>query len=234
MGPLENGAAGLLEALRTSVGHLGTLMVLGANIPHDLVNRRPESARETLLADASVFDPLSAPVFSEVGYFAEVFRRAPGTLVSDNPSGRIGAQGRLAEKLLRDAPWHDYYGPGSPLQKLCEAGGKILRIGANPDTTTVLHYAEYLADVPNKRRVRRHYRCKSVGGFAIRAVECLDDEDGIVPVDGEDYFARILRDYLALGRGRRGQVGDAAAELIEAADIANFGAQWMIRNLAQP
>lgn len=189
IGPLENGAAGLLEALRISVGHQGTLlMVLGANIPHDWVNKRPESVRETL----------------------------------------------LAEKLLRDAPWHDYYGPGSPLQKLCEAGGKILRIGANPDTTTVLHYAEYLADVPNKRRVRRHYRCKSVGGFAIRAVECLNDEDGIVPVDGEDYFARILRDYLALGRGRRGQVGDAAAELIEAADIANFGAQWMIRNLAQP
>ena len=189
IGPLENGAAGLLEALRISVGHQGTLlMVLGANIPHDWVNKRPESVRETL----------------------------------------------LAEKLLRDAPWHDYYGPGSPLQKLCEAGGKILRIGANPDTTTVLHYAEYLADVPNKRRVRRHYRCKSVGGSAIRAVECLNDEDSIVSVDGEDYFARILRDYLALGRGRRGQVGDAAAELIEAADIANFGAQWMTRNLSQP
>ena len=138
---------------------------------------------------------MSAPVFSEVGYLAEVFRRAPGTLVSDNPSGRLGA---------------------------------------NTDTTTVLHYAESRADVPNRRRVRRHYRCKSAGGSAIRAVECLDDEEGIVHVDGEDYFARILRDYLALGRGRRGQVGDAAAELIEAADIANFGAQWMTRNLSQP
>jgi hypothetical protein len=111
-------------------------------------------SRETLLADAPVFDPLSAPVFSEVGYLAEVFRRAPGTLVSDNPSGRIGA---------------------------------------NTDTTTVLHYAEYRADVPNRRRVRRHYRCKSAGGSAIRAVECLDDEEGIVHVDGEDYFAYLER-----------------------------------------
>ena len=143
IGPLKNGATGLLEALRTSMGDQGTLlMVLGANIAHDWVNKRPESEREAVLADAAVFDPLSAPVFSEVGYFAEVFRRARGTLVSDNPSGRFGAQGRLAELLLRDAPWDDYYGSGSPLERLCEAGGKMLRIGADPDTTTVLHFAE--------------------------------------------------------------------------------------------
>ena len=200
---------------------------------HDWVNKRPELEREALLADAPIFDPLRAPVFSEVGYFAEIFRRAPGTLVSDKPSGRFGGQGRLAEMLLRDAPWHDYYGPGSPLARLCEAGGKILRIGANPDTTTVLHFAEYLADLPNKRRVRRHYRCKGAGGSVIRAVDCLDDEDGIVRVDGEDYFARILKDYLALGSARRAQVGNAAAEVIDAADIAGFGARWMTQNLSQ-
>jgi aminoglycoside N3'-acetyltransferase len=234
IGLVSNGAVGLLEALRTSMGDDGTLlMVLGANIANDWVNKRPESEREPLLADASIFDPLSAPVFSEVGYFAEVFRRAPGTLVSDNPSGRFRALGRLAEMILRDAPWHDYCGPGSPLERLCEAGGKILRIGANPDTTTVLHFAEYLADVPNKRRVRRHYRCKSAGGSASRAVECLDNEDGIVHVDGEDYFARMLKDYLALGRGRRARLGNAVAEIINAADIASFGARWMTQNLSQ-
>ena len=171
IGPLRNGADGLLDALRTSVGEDGTLlMVLGANIAHDWVNKRPELEREALLADAPIFDPLRAPVFSEVGYFAEIFRRAPGTLVSDKPSGRFGGQGRLAEMLLRDAPWHDYYGPGSPLEKLCQAGGKILRIGANPDTTTVLHFAGYLVDAPNKRRVRRHYRCKGAGGSVLSLI----------------------------------------------------------------
>jgi hypothetical protein len=70
---------------------------------------------------------------------------------------------------------------------------------------------EYLADVPNKRRVRRHYRCKSVGGSAIRAVECLDDEEGIVHVDGEDYFAYLERLFGTRkgpawpGRGRGGR-----------------------------
>lgn len=234
IGPIKNGPEGLLEAITAAVGSDGTLlMVLGAEIAHDWVNKRPEAERAALLATAPMFDPLEAPAFSEVGFFAEVFRKAPGTRVTDNPSGRFGARGRLAETLLRDAPWHDYYGPGSPLERLCEADGKILRIGANPDTTTVLHFAEYLADVPDKRRVRRHYRCQGADGPAIRAVECLDDEDGIVQVDGEDYFARILKDYLSLGRARQGLVGSASADLFDAKDIALFGARWMTETFAR-
>ncbi|MEM7192578.1 MAG: AAC(3) family N-acetyltransferase [Pseudomonadota bacterium] len=232
IGPIETGPPGLLDALHDVLGENGTLlMILGAEIAHDWVNKRPEAERTALLANAPVFDPLDAPVLSEVGYFAEVFRKAPGTLVTSNPSGRFGARGHLAEALLRDAPWHDYYGPGSPLERLCDKGGKILRIGADPETTTVLHYAEYLADIPEKRRVRRHYRCAGTDGAVIRAVECLDDEDGIVLTTGEDYFARVLKDYLTRDTDRRGQVGNAPAELIDAADIAAFGAQWMTKNL---
>lgn len=233
IGPIETGPAGLLEALTRAVGLDGTLlMILGAEIAHDWVNKRPEAEREALLADAPVFDPLQAPAYAEVGAFAEFFRKAPGTRLTDNPSGRFGARGHLAGRLLHDAPWHDYYGPGSPLERLCEAGGKILRIGANPDTTTVLHYAEYLADVPGKRRVRRHYRCRGPLGPVVRDVACLDDEDGIVIVDGEDYFARILKDYLALGRAGHGSVGNAPAELIDAADFTRFGARWMTETFA--
>jgi hypothetical protein len=78
------------------------------------VNNLPESERRAPLADAPPFDPLSAPVFHEVGFFAEGFWRRSGTRVTDNPSGRFAARGRLALDLLADAPWHDYYGPGSP------------------------------------------------------------------------------------------------------------------------
>ncbi|MEM7192685.1 MAG: AAC(3) family N-acetyltransferase, partial [Pseudomonadota bacterium] len=230
--PIETGPSGLLDALHEVLGADGTLlMILGAEIAHDWVNKRPEAERPALLAGTPVFDPLAAPVFNEVGYFAEVFRKAAGTVVTSNPSGRFGARGHLAEALLADAPWHDYYGPGSPLARLCDWGGQILRIGADPETTTVLHYAEYLADIPEKRRVRRHYLCDGPQGPEVRAVECLDDEDGIVLDEGEDYFARILKDYLAHGTARRGQVGNAAAELIDAADIAAFGARWMTENL---
>jgi aminoglycoside N3'-acetyltransferase len=228
VGRLEGGADALLDALEQAVGNEGTLlMILGAEIEHDWVNRLPETERSPLLADAPPFDPATSPVFHEVGYFAEIFRRRPGTLVSDNPSGRFGARGRLAQELLADAPWNDYYGPGSPLDRFCRRGGRILRLGAGLDTTTVLHFAEYLANVPNKRRVRRHYRCLGEHSPEIRAVECLDDEHGILDWPGEDYFATILREYLAEGRAKQGKVGQAASELIDAADLVAFGAAWM-------
>jgi len=241
IGPVAGGAGGVLDALAQAVGPGGTLMmILGALVDHEWVNQRPEEERAALLEAVPPYDPLAAPALPEVGYLAEAFRRRPGTRVTDNPSGRFAADGRLAEPLLAAAPWDDYYGPGSPLDRFCRAGGRVLRLGANPETTTVLHFAEYLADVPAKRRVRRHYRVHGSDGPVTRSVECLDDEFGIVdwPPEGagddaetDDYFAAILNAYLAEGRGLRGWVGRAPAELIDARDIVDFGARWMSRHL---
>jgi aminoglycoside N3'-acetyltransferase len=234
IGPVEGCADGVIDALDRAVGPDGTLlMILGAEIAHDFVNHLPEAERPALLADAPPFDAATAPVLPEVGYFAEAFRKREGTLVNDNPSGRFGARGRRAHELLQDAPWHDYYGPGSPLDRFCRIGGRVLRLGARPDTTTVLHFAEYLADVPGKRRVRRHYVCRGADGPEIRVIECLDDEHGIVDWPGEDYFATILREYRTTGRVRQGRVGQAASELIDAADLVRFGADWMTRHFGQ-
>ncbi|MBM3544937.1 MAG: AAC(3) family N-acetyltransferase [Alphaproteobacteria bacterium] len=228
LGPVAGGAEGVIEALERALGPDGTLlMILGCECAWDWVNERPEEERESLLADAPVFDAINAPVFHEVGHLAEAFRQKPGTIVTDNPSGRFGARGRLAGDLLKDAPWHDYYGSRSPLDRFCRIGGRVLRLGAAPDTTTVLHFAEYLADVPKKRRVRRHFRCQGRDGPETRTVECLDDSNGIVDWPGEDYFATILREYVATGRAMRGKVGAAQSELIDADDLVRFGARWM-------
>lgn len=232
IGPVAGGATGVLDALDAAVGPEGTLMmILGAVVDHEWVNQHPEDERAALLADVAPYDPLASPVLPEVGYLAEAFRVRPGTIVTDNPSGRFAARGAHAAAFFYDAPWDDYYGPGSPLHRLCDVGGRILRLGANPETITALHYAEYLADVPGKRRVTRHYRVQGARGPETRSVSCLDDEHGIVDWQGEDYFALILKAYLAAGRGVRGRVGNADAELIEAQDIVDFGARWMSETL---
>jgi aminoglycoside N3'-acetyltransferase len=223
----------LLDALEAAVGPDGTLMmILGSDYSHDWVNSKPVEERARLLAGTPPFDASTASVLPEVGWFAEVFRRAPGTLLSDNPSGRFAARGRRAAELLRDQPWNDYYGPGSPLQKLCEAGGKVLRLGADPETVTVLHYAEYLVHVPSKRRTRWDYIVQGAEGPRHVWIECLDDSNGIVDWQGEDYFALITKAYLATGGARQGVVGRAPSELIDAAAFAAFGASWMEKNFA--
>lgn len=228
----EGGADLILNALDLAVGPAGTLMmVLGTDYPMAWVHDHPAGERPGLLAGSPPFDYRNSPVLPEVGWLAEAFRRRPGTIVCDNPSGRFGARGRLAAVLLADAPWHDYYGPGSPLDRLCDRGGRILRIGADPETVTALHFAEYLADLPDKRRVRWDYIIDGPDGPRHAWVDCLDDLDGIVPWQGADCFALIISAYFRLGRHRQGLVGNAQSELIDAADLTAFGARWMELNL---
>jgi aminoglycoside N3'-acetyltransferase len=235
IGPVEGGAQGLIAALEEAAGPDGTLlMVLGAQDAHAWINDRPEAEREALLADAEPFDNPRTPALPEVGVLAEVLRTMPGTLVNDHPEGRFAARGARAAELLQDLPWHDYYGPGSALDRFIGAGGRVMRLGADEDTVTVLHHSEYLAQVPDKLRVRRHRKILTPDGPRIVVVECLNDENGIVPDDQQpqvDYFALILRAYLERGPASVGMVGRATAELIPAADIVAFGAQWMTEHL---
>jgi aminoglycoside N3'-acetyltransferase len=214
IGPVDGGAAGIVDGLHRVVGPRGTLlMVLGA------------------LEDDDPFDHLATPSDPDVGALAEAFRLLPGTVVNNHPDGRFGARGRLAEQLLTDTPWDDYYGPGSPLHRFVDAGGKVLRLGADLDTVTLLHYAEYLAPIPDKRRVRRQHLVVAGDGAELREVDSLDDSNGIVEHPGEDYFAVILRSYLTTGRATTGHVGQAPSEVLDAADLVAFGVEWMTEHL---
>lgn len=230
VGPIEGGAATLVAALDEAAGTW--MMVLGARDDWAWVNERPEGEREALLACAEPFDALVTPAEEDIGVLAEVFRTTPGTLVSDHPEGRFGARGARAAQLVADPPWDDYYGPGSALERLVEMGGSVLRLGADRDTVTLTHHAEYLADVPAKRRVRRHRRVVGPAGPVIRVVQCLDDSEGIAGWDGQgDYFVGLLDDYLATGAARAGRVGNTTAELLDARHYVAFAAEWMSRHL---
>lgn len=233
IGPVEGRAGGVVAALDAAVGPEGTLlMTLGAEDEWSWVNDHPEDVRSDFLAGAEPFDALATPAHEEVGALAEVFRTTPGTHVSNHPEGRFGARGRLARDFTVDVPWDDYYGPGSPLERFIDAGGRVLRLGADENTVTLLHFAEYLARVPEKRRVRRHRRVLGANGPEIRVVECLDDTLGIVDWHGEDYFALILRDYLAEHDVPRGQVGGADSTLIEGRRLVLYASRWMATHFA--
>lgn len=211
VGPVEGGAVGVIAALRAAVGPGGTLLaVLGAD------------------ADEP-FDTLRTPVdVEDMGVFAEVFRTYAGVSVNDHVAARYAAQGPAADWLLEPTPLNDYHGPGSVLERLVQGGGKVLRLGADPDTVTLTHYAEYLAEVPDKVRVRRRYVRADVGEVW---VEGLDDDDGIATWAQGDYFPQVFLDYRATGAVRVGPIGGCRAELFEAAPFVAFAVDWLERNL---
>ena len=112
--------------------------------------------------------------------------------------------------------------------------GKVLRLGADPDTVTLLHMAENLVELPNKRQVVRHHKVLTRDGtVAIRTVSCLDDTDGIVEWPGEDYFAAILHDYLHRRGASVGCVGRAHSELMDATDLLDHAVTWMDTHFGQ-
>ncbi len=228
IGSVEGGADGVIDAIQAAIGPEGTmLMVLGAHDDWAWVNRRAEDERPELLVDAEPFDPLVTPADPDVGALAEVFRQRQETGVSNHPEGRFAASGPLAGRLLEDVPWDDYFGRASPLERFVQLEGRVLRMGADLDTVTLLHYAEYLAPIADKRRVRRHRMVAADTGSELRIVAALDDNDGIVDWEGEDYFTVIIRKYLTTGRAGTGVVGNATCELIDAADLVEFAVRWM-------
>ena len=225
-------ARDLVRAIDEAVGEEGTwMMTLGAEDEWSWVNEKPEEEREALLEGTPAFDKDVARAERDNGVLAEVFRTTEGTVVSDHPEGRFGARGKHAVTLMADVPWDDYYGQESPLERFVDLGGKVLRLGADVDTVTLLHYAEWQAPIENKKRVRRHRVVKDEQGQpVVRVVDTLDDSNGIADYEGvdEDEFGVILNEYLQTGRTNVGRVGGARAELIDGQDLVTFAVDWIV------
>ncbi|NOR62838.1 MAG: aminoglycoside 3-N-acetyltransferase [Rhodobacteraceae bacterium] len=214
IGPVAGRADGLLDALQDAVGRNGTLMmVLGA------------------ANNGAVFDALTTPADPDVGTLAEILRTRAGAKVSNHPEGRFAALGPHAKTLLASQPWDDYFGPNSPLDALTKLSGKVLRLGADPDTTTLTHLAEYLTPLAGKRRVTRQVLVQGPHGPEQKSVNSLDDEEGIFDNQGEDYFASILKAFSADGHGQTGTIGHARSRLLNARSFTTFAAGWMTNHL---
>jgi aminoglycoside 3-N-acetyltransferase len=64
-------------------------------------------------------------------------------------------------------------------------------------------------------------------GVEWRMVEEFDTSDPVVDGFADDYFARIVEDFLASGQGTRGRVGEADSVLVDAPAICAFAVAWM-------
>ena len=114
---------------------------------------------------------------------------------------------------------------------LCRAGGRVLLLGSQPENVTLLHFAEYLAEVPDKRSVRYPEIVQVDGERRVVEVAALDNSRGIVDWP-EDYFATITTAYVAARGLAPRPVGAAPSFLLDARDLAQFGADWMECNLS--
>ena len=230
VGRLLNGPDALAGALLDAVGPCGTVLAYTDwDAAYDeLLDEQgcvPPGWREHV----PHFDSAASRALRDNGVLAEFIRTTPGAERSGNPGASVAALGARAVWFTADHPLDYGYGEGSPLAKLVEASGRVLMVGAPLDTMTLLHHAEHLARIPNKRV--RSYEVPFTAGDGVRwrMVEEFDTSEPVVDGLPDNYFADVVCEYLASGRGRRGSVGAASSVLVDAADICRFAVEWLER-----
>ncbi|WP_064706469.1 aminoglycoside 3-N-acetyltransferase [Rhizobium bangladeshense] len=228
LGRLLNGPDMFIDALHDAVGLSGTIVAYTDwNGAYDELldesGRVPPEWRDHI----APFDPATSRAIRDNGIFPEFLRTRPGARRSGNPGASVAAMGARADWLTADHPLDYGYGEGSPLAKLVEAGAKVLMAGAPLDTMTLLHHAEHLADIPNKRLRRYEAPFATSAGVVWRMIEEFDTGDPVVPDLASDYFGEIVRAFLASGAGAQGLIGEAPSVLVDAASICSFAVAWL-------
>jgi aminoglycoside 3-N-acetyltransferase len=221
----------VLQSLLDILSPTGTLtMMVGVEDPPYHLPEWQAEKQQAYLEDYPPFDPATSRANRRYSILTEYLRTRPGAHRSNHPEGSFAAVGRLSEWIVRDHPLNYGYGAGSPLARLCEARGKVLLLGAPLNSITLLHYAEYLARVKNKRIA--HYKMPVLQNGMCKWVELeeFDTSRGIVDWEGGDYFSVIGREFLASGLGASGKVGNARSFLLDAELLVKFGVQWMEKN----
>jgi aminoglycoside 3-N-acetyltransferase len=238
VGPVVSGADAVVRAILEAVAPGGTLMVYTdweADI-WDLeeasdLSRATNTVRPEIRDDVLPFDPAASRAIRENGALMELVRTTPGARRSGNPGASCAAIGPKAEWLTADHPLDYGYGEGSPFAKLVDAGGKVLMLGATADHMTLLHHAEHLAQVPDKRIYRMEVPLLIDGQTQWRWIEEFNTGAAVAAGLEEDYFATLVADFLASGRGRRGKVGQADCILVNAGEIVPFAVAWIEQKL---
>lgn len=237
LGWVVGGSEAVVRALLDTVGPGGTLMGYASWEEHVYrASEWPAEHREAYLADPPAFHLATAEASREHGRIPERLRTWPGAERSGHPEASVVALGPRARWLIDPHPDDDAYGDRSPFARLVEAGGQVLMLGAPLDTITLLHHAEAIARVPDKRRVTFRVRVGRPGGAEDVEFTDIDTSAGAFPYERlgleEDAFAVIARAALAAGIGVRGQVGQAESHLFEAAQLTEFAAAWMEERFA--
>ncbi len=216
-GPVIGGAATIVNALLEALGPTGTLVAYVDFEPF-FEDGDPE---------IPVFNKLTSSAARDHGVLHEMIRTWPGSLRSDHPGAGISAIGAKAEWLTKEHPFQYGYGPGTPFEKLIELNAKILMFGAPLDTITLLHYAEHLADIPDKQIVRYQHLIPTPTGPEWIDFEEFDTSEPVNSHLPENVFEQIAEAFLESGQGQQTMIGKASTFLFNSQALVPFAVSWL-------
>jgi len=130
LGIVEGGARTVIEALLEVIGPQGTLMMAYFYPLYD-----------------GVFD-YNNPPRPYTGAVPRLLRTWPGAILSTHPSHAVVALGPDAQRLTEGHHRVSAVGKDSPIDRIAQAGGKVLLLGVKQWANTTIHTGEAYARPP--------------------------------------------------------------------------------------
>jgi aminoglycoside 3-N-acetyltransferase IV len=189
--PIEDGPAGLIEALRAALGPDGTLVM-----PSWTGN------------DDEPFDPATTPASPDLGVVPDTFWRLLGVMRSAHPFA-CAAAGPEAARITSGGLPLPPHSVDSPVGRVYQLDGQVLLLGVGHDADTTLHLAELLAGV--RYRVPKH--CTILQDGRPVRIEYGENDHCCVRFGLADEWLREQ------DRQFEGRVGHAHARLARARDV---------------
>lgn len=212
----------LLQSERT------VMMYIGCESPYDDVGRGIYTAEEEqkILETCPAFDPQNMPAAPSHGVLAEKFRQYRGTFCSHHVGWRMAANGPRAHELLDDHPLQFGAAENSPMARLVKENGKILLIGSHLDEVSLLHYAETLTDIPNKKMV--HIKVPLNINGQREWVDITEHNSSTGICDWPDkYFETIVKDFIKTNKIHSMKIGQADSYLLDACALMTHAVPHM-------
>ena len=225
VGAVAGGPDQIHLALKDALAPGGTLLMYASCPAHyDEIGRGnlTEAEERELLEKLPPFDASTARSQRDNGALVELLRTYPGSTVNDHVA-RFVVWGEQAPYLFSTQPWDYAFGRGSALERFVELDGKILMLGSDHDTVTFLHYAEHIADIPDKKVASYKVPVAVNGQRVWKEMAEFDTADAGAHANWPPrFFARLVDTYLADTGNRGARVGDAQAFLFDARGLLAF------------
>ena len=235
IGWIAGGPSEVLRSVLDTIGPDGTLMMYVGwdGSPYDVLVDAPE-VPPAMLQLWPAYDPATSRAVPAWSILAECLRTWPGAKRSEHPDSSFAAVGRHADELTQAHPLNYGMGEGSPLAKLCERKGKVLLLGAPLSSLTLLHHAEHLANVPDKKIVRYKAPILRNGEKVWIDIEEFDTHSCLPWRGAVDLFETIAQQHIQEGHGAIAHVGAAVSYLFDAQTLTRFATDWIEEHFETP